>query len=89
MADKPTAVDATSVHSIMSTIRVAFPDAEVGEDLARQVVIYTGLYQVGDSETPLVSYEQAYPKAVGAEAWNQFVSDHFRKHGKDTLPRKE
>lgn len=54
-------IDTTSLHSIISTARIVFPDVEVCEDAAGQIIIYTGLYQVGDPETPLVSYEEAYP----------------------------
>ena len=55
------AIDTTSLHSIISTARIVFPDDYICEDAAGQIIIHTGLYQVGDPETPLVSYEEAYP----------------------------
>ena len=51
-------IDTTSIDSIMGTIRTVFPDAVVDEDLDGGVVIYTGLYSVGDSSIPLVTYEE-------------------------------
>lgn len=51
-------IDPTSIDSIMSTVRTVFPDAELGEDMEGQVVIYTALYSVGDSSVPLVTYEE-------------------------------
>jgi hypothetical protein len=62
MMTKVTEIDTTSLHSLISTVRIVFPDAEVGELTDRGIVIHTGLYQVGDPETPLVSYEEAYPE---------------------------
>ena len=47
-------IDPTSVDSLMATVRTVFPDAELGEDMEGQLIIYTGLYQVGDSSAPLV-----------------------------------
>ena len=53
-----TEVDTTTLESIMQTILTVFPDAFVGEDGEGQVVIHTGLYQVGDPSTPLISAEE-------------------------------
>ena len=52
-----TSIDNTSMDSLMCTIRTIFPDGELGEDNDGQVIIYTGLYQGGDSSTPLLNYE--------------------------------
>ena len=49
----PTTIDPTSVDSIMSTMLTVFPNAQIGEDNNQQIIIYTGLYQVGDSSVPL------------------------------------
>ena len=49
-----TTIDPTSVDSIMSTMLTIFPNAQIGEDNNQQIIIYTGLYQVGDSSVPLV-----------------------------------
>ena len=51
-------IDTTSVESILRTVRTVFPEAEINEDSSRQIIIYTGLYQVGDEEVPLVTYDE-------------------------------
>mgnify|MGYP005829761119 FL=1 len=51
-------IDTTSVESILRTVRTVFPEAESNEDSSRQIIIYTGLYQVGDEEVPLVTYDE-------------------------------
>ena len=50
-------IDPTSLDSLMGTIRTVFPDAELGDDKDGQILIYTGLYQVGDSSVPLAPLE--------------------------------
>ena len=42
-----------TLETIMATVLGTFPDAYVGDDNEGQVVIYTGLYSVGDPNTPL------------------------------------
>lgn len=42
MTDQPTAVDASTMNSLMATIRIAFPDAEVSEECG-EITINTGL----------------------------------------------
>ena len=47
-------IDTTSVNTLMATIRTVFPDAYLGEDSERQVIIHTGLYYTGwDEDAPL------------------------------------
>ena len=54
----PTTIDPTSVDSIMSTMLTVFPNAQIGEDNNQQIIIYTGLYQVGDSSVPLAQEDE-------------------------------
>tara|TARA_R100001082_G_scaffold109509_1_gene86858 strand:- start:2961 stop:3173 length:213 start_codon:yes stop_codon:yes gene_type:complete len=54
----PTTIDPTSVDSIMSTMLTVFPNAQIGEDTNQQIIIYTGLYQVGDSSVPLAQEDE-------------------------------
>ncbi len=42
----------------MSTMLTIFPNAQIGEDNNQQIIIYTGLYQVGDSSVPLVQEDE-------------------------------
>ena len=48
-------IDTTSLSSLMGTIRTVFPDAILSETKEGEIEIATGLYSVGDPETPLVS----------------------------------
>ena len=50
----PDKIDITSVDSIMQTLRSTFFDGILDEDDEGQIIIHTGLYQVGDSSTPLM-----------------------------------
>ena len=47
-------IDTTSVKTLMETIRIVFPEAELGDDLEGQIIIYTGLYQTGDEDCQLI-----------------------------------
>lgn len=49
-----------SLETILATVRGTFPEAEIADNSDGQVIIYTGLYQVGDSSTPLVSSEDLF-----------------------------
>jgi hypothetical protein len=47
-------IDTTSLSSLLETIRFAFPDAIISENNS-EIEIATGLFSVGDPETPLIS----------------------------------
>lgn len=53
-------IDTTSVDSIMETTLGTFPDALFGDDIDGQLIIYTGLYQVGDPSTPLITEDEKW-----------------------------
>jgi len=48
----------------MSTVRTVFPDAEILEDIERQIIIHTGLYSIGDPSIPLITWEETF-KGLG------------------------
>ncbi len=48
MPDTKETIDPSNVCTIIGTVRNVFPDAEVGEDLDGQIVIYTGIYQTNE-----------------------------------------
>jgi len=52
-------VDISTLKALMNTIRGPFPDAEVGEEDEGQIMIFTGLYSIGDETTPLVNADAA------------------------------
>ena len=47
-------IDATTLATLMGTVRQVFPEALVDQENSGQIIIYTGLLCVGDPETPLV-----------------------------------
>ena len=55
-------IDPTSIDTLLSTLLVVMPDATIGEDNDGQIIIYTDLYQVGDSSTDLVTGDEYFKK---------------------------
>ena len=47
-------IDTTTLATLLETVRLAFPDAIISETEDGEIEIATGLYSIGDPETPLV-----------------------------------
>ena len=48
-------IDTTTLSTLLETLIATFPDGIVSETDEGEIIISTGLYSVGDPETPLIT----------------------------------